>query len=77
MRARFWCWTKAGSETFFSGRMPSKEYAAALRRDGYEIFSGEAALPDWLSPPHSEVRVTMERNLTPGSMPAVKAEGAE
>jgi hypothetical protein len=74
MKQRFWCWRKQGSETFFSGREPSREYEAALKRDGYEIYSGVADLPDWSFAAHREVKATMHRSLTPGSMPAVGGE---
>jgi hypothetical protein len=71
MKVPVYLWAKRGEETFGSCRAPSEEYARRLRENGWTIFKATANLPEWLEVADTEARLTMDRNLTPGSMPAV------
>jgi len=71
MKVPFYGHFKQGHETFFSGRAPTKERAAALVADGWTLFMGWADLPD-PTVASVEVKTRMKRTLSPGEMPAVK-----
>lgn len=72
MKTPFYCWFRDGEETFFSGRAPSTEYAAALRANGWTICQGWADLPD-SNVASLDVKARMKRSLSPGEIEAVSS----